>query len=268
VVVVKGSLLMRGNWIRFLKTVGNFLLSLTLLVIIWEIVFFFSNASTYLFPPSRDVGRALVELLTTGEMFIHVGVSLRRFFVAYITSCALGILLGVLFGWFKFAWILAEPIILLLKPISPVAWTPFVILMFGLGDAPAIFTIGIAGFFGMLLATVNAINSVNTSYINVARNFGLTRFQTLHKIVLPASFPYIAQGLHSALTTSWIFLVAGELLGVTTGLGFFVNDARHALRSDLILAGIIVIGCLGFMLDKLLHYLERLVAKKWGLRIN
>ena len=259
---------MYRNWLRFLKPIGNFCLSILLLLLVWEAIVFFGDMNEYVLPPPRNVGRALVELFTDGRMFLHVAVSLRRFAIAYIISCALGIVLGITFGWFKFAWVLAEPIVLLLKPISPVAWTPFVMLGFGLGEAPAIFTIGIAGFFTMLLATVNAINSVSTSYISVARNLGLSRFQTLRKIVLPASFPYIAQGLHSALTTSWIFLVAGEVMGTTVGLGFFINDARHTLRADLIIAGIVVIGCLGFILDRLLQYVERFVAEKWGLRID
>jgi len=251
----------------FLKTIGQFCISISLFIIVWEAAVFFSGTPAYLLPPPRHVGRALMEMFTDGSMFLHVFVSLRRFAIAYVISCTLGILLGLVFGWFKVVWALVEPIVLLLKPISPVAWTPFVMLWFGLGDAPAIFTIGIAGFFSMLLATVGAVSNVNTSYMYVAQNFGLSKFQTLRKIVIPASFPYIAQGLRSALTASWIFLVAGELMGVTTGLGFFINDARHVLRSDLILAGIVIIGTIGLLLDKLLQYLEKLVAKKWGLGI-
>ena len=248
-----------------LKSIGKFFLSISLLLIIWEAAVFFSGTPAHLLPPPRHVGFALVEMFTDGSLFLHLFVSLRRFAIAYVMSCVLGIVLGIVFGWFKLIWALIEPIVLLLKPISPVAWTPFVMLWFGLGDAPAIFTIGIAGFFNMLLATVGAVSNVNSSYMRVAQNFGLSRFQTLRKIVIPASFPYIAQGLHSALTASWIFLVAGELMGVTTGLGFFVNDARHTLRSDLILAGIVIIGSIGLLLDKLLQWLEKFVAKKWGL---
>lgn len=252
---------------KFIKSVGNFCFSILLLIIVWEVAVYVSGTPAHLLPPPRHVGRALVEMLTDGTMFLHVFVSLRRFFIAYTLSCALGIVLGIIFGWSKFLWKLAEPIVLLLKPISPVAWTPFVMLWFGLGDAPAIFTIGIAGFFNMLLATVGAVSNVNSSYMHVAQNFGLSRFQTMWKIVVPASFPYITQGLHSALTASWIFLVAGELMGVTTGLGFFVNDARHTLRSDLILAGIVIIGTIGLLLDKLLQLAAQLVAKKWGLKV-
>lgn len=251
--------------LRKFEPVGKFFASIFLFVAGWHLFAAISDTPEYLLPPPRLVGLALVEMFTDGTMFVHVFVSLRRFAIAYTISCTVGIVLGVFFGWFKKAWSLVEPIVLLLKPISPVAWTPFVMLWFGLGDAPAIFTIGIAGFFVMLITTVGAVGNVNSSYVSVAKNFGLTRMQTLHKIVLPASFPYIAQGLRTALTTSWIFLVAGELLGVTTGLGFFINNSRHILRSDLIVAGIVIIGVIGFILEKLLKYVEGYAARRWGL---
>jgi len=248
----------------WLKNVLNFTFSIVLLVVIWQSVVVFGNYPEYLLPSPINVARALIELFTDGSLAEHVIVSLRRFIIGYIASCMLAGLLGVIFGWYNFIWRLVEPIVLLLKPISPIAWSPFIMLWFGLGDAPAIFTIAIAGFFSMLLATVKAVNNVNSSYMKVAENFGLTRFQTLRKIVIPASFPYFAQGLHSALSASWIFLVAGELLGTQSGLGFLINDSRQNLRSDLIMAGIVLIGSMGYCLDKLLTYFEKYVADKWG----
>jgi NitT/TauT family transport system permease protein len=117
----------------------------------------------------------------------------------------------------------------------------------------------------MLLATVKTVGNVNSSYMKIAANFGFTRFQTLRKIIIPASFPYLAQGLHGALSASWIFLVAGELMGTYSGLGYLINDARQNLRTDLIMAGIVLIGVMGYCLDKLLLMFETYVAKKWGI---
>jgi NitT/TauT family transport system permease protein len=224
----------------------------------------FGKYPEFLLPSPVRVAAAIIELLMDGRLFVHVLVSLKRFFIGYAVSCILAGALGVFFGWFQAAWRLAEPIVLLLKPISPIAWAPFIMLWFGLGNAPAIFTIALAGFFTMLLTTVKTINNVNSSYIRVAANFGLTRLQTLRKIVLPASFPYMAQGLHSALTASWIFLVAGELLGTESGLGFLINDSRQNLRTDLIMAGIVLIGGMGYSLDRLLLYFEKKVSAAWG----
>ena len=248
----------------WLKRIITFLISIILLVVAWKSVVYFGKYPEYLLPSPESVGKALIEMFTDGRLFEHVFVSFKRFFIGYIVSCVTAGILGVIFGWFNAAWRIVEPIVLLLKPISPIAWSPFIMLWFGLGDAPAIFTIAIAGFFTMLLSTVKAVSNVNSSYIKVAANFEMTKLQTLTKIVIPASFPYFAQSLHSALTASWIFLVAGELLGTNSGLGYLINDSRQNLRSDLIMAGIVLIGCIGFCFDKLLLAFEKYVAEKWG----
>ena len=247
----------------FIKRVINFTASIILLLFFWQLIIVVGQHPEFLMPSPARVALALRELLTDGRLFIHVWISLRRFLIGYIAACTVAAVLGCFLGWFNWAWRLAEPIVLLVKPISPIAWLPFIMLWFGFGDPPVIFTVSLAAFFPMLLATVRAVNHVNESYIKVANSFGLTQFQTLFKIVLPASFPLLVQGLHTALTAAWIFLVAGELMAYS-GLGFLINDSRQHLRSDLIMAGIVLIGTMGYILDKLLGHAERYVSRKWG----
>ncbi|MCL2398840.1 MAG: ABC transporter permease [Defluviitaleaceae bacterium] len=249
---------------NILKRGLNFSVSIVLLLLFWQIVVVVGQHPEHLMPSPARVALALKELFTDGRLFEHVLISLWRFFAGYFAACLLAAVLGTFLGWFKLTWKLIEPIVLLIKPISPIAWLPFIMLWFGIGDAPAIFTIALAAFFPMLLATVKSINSINESFIKVADNFGLTKFQTLFKIILPASFPLLVEGLHTALTSAWIFLVAGELMGTHSGLGFLINDARQNLRSDLIMAGIVLIGVMGYILDKILDYVERYVSQKWG----
>jgi len=249
---------------NLLRRILTFTASISLLIIAWQLFVIFGGRSEFLMPSPWSVALALHELFAAGLLFDHVWTSFWRFMVGYAIACSLAVILGVIFGWSELAWKLVEPIVLLLKPISPIAWLPFIMLWFGIGNAPAIFTIAIAGFFPMLLATVDSVSNVSASYMKVATNFGLNRFQILIKIIMPASFPKLVRGLRSALTSSWIFLVAGELLGTYTGLGFLIVDARQMLRSDLILAGIVLIGIIGYILDWLLMYFESYVMKKWG----
>jgi len=249
---------------NYFKRGLNFFVSISILILAWQAVRIFGGHPEFLMPSPRSVLFALGELFTDGRLFVHVWVSFWRFLVGYISACVLAMVLGLLFGWINPLWKLAEPIVLILKPISPIAWLPFIMLWFGIGSAPAIFTIAMAGFFPMLLATVKAVGDVSNSYMNVAANFGLSRLQTLRKIIIPASFPHIVQGLHNALTASWIFLVAGELMGTHSGLGFLINDARQNLRSDLIMAGIVLIGAMGYILDRMLTSLEVYATRKWG----
>ena len=118
---------------------------------------------------------------------------------------------------------------------------PFIVLFFGIGQAPAIVIIFIAAFFPVLLSTVSAIQNIDPVYIKVARNFGIKQPELLFKIVLPAVFPGIASGLHIALGTAWIFLVTGEMVGSQTGLGFLIIDMRNNLRNDLLMVAILTI---------------------------
>jgi len=98
----------------------------------------------------------------------------------------------------------------------------------------------------------------------VAENFEIRGASLLIKVILPAAFPYIANGLHIALGTSWIFLVSGEMIGAQSGLGYLIVDGRNLLRLDYVLVGIIVIGAIGMLLDRLIHLFERWVERKWG----
>ena len=122
----------------------------------------------------------------------------------------------------------------------------------------------IAAFFPVLLSTVSAVGEVDPIYFKVAKNFGIQQPQTMWKIIFPAAFPQIANGIHLALGTAWVFLVAGEMVGAQSGLGYLVIDARNNLRADILLATIIVIGLIGLILDALLKLLEKQILKSWG----
>lgn len=150
-----------------------------------------------------------------------------------------------------------DPIVQVLRPVSPIAWAPFIVLWFGIGDIPAIVVIFIAAFFPVLLTTVSAVRKVEPIYLKVARNFEIKGVALLWKIIFPAAFPVIANGLHIAVGTAWIFLVSGEMIGTQSGLGYLIVDARNSMRLDLVIAGIITIGFTGLLLDKLVRILTR-----------
>ena len=249
----------------YIKRFFTFLSSIALLILVWHFGAHFSSLSELLMPTPYSVTLALGELFTDGRLFEHVLISFKRFFIGYALACTVAMVLGIVFGRINILWKLIQPIVLLLKPISPIAWLPFIMLWFGIGDPPAIFTIALASFFPMLMATVRSVADVNASYMRVAADFGLSRTQELYMIILPAAFPHLITGLHTALTAAWIFLVAGELMGTYSGLGFLINDARQNMRSDLIMAGIVLIGTVGYLLDRGLATIESVARKKWGL---
>lgn len=240
------------------------ILSFALVLAIWQILCSTGIYSDYELPSPARVLRAMEEILKEGLLWKHLYISLFRFSSAYFLAAVSGILLGLILGWSKVLFSYCNPIIQVLRPISPVAWFPLAILWFGVGNAPAIFIIFLAAFFPVLLTTATAVGQVNPLFIKVAVNFGARKGQLLGKVVFPAIFPQLMVGLRLALGTAWVNLVAGEMLGAQSGLGFFIIDARNFLRTDLIINGMIIIGLLGLMLDKLVAWLEKRVTARWG----
>ena len=118
----------------------------------------------------------------------------------------------------------------------------------------------------MLLATIAAVQKLDPIYLKVAQNFGIGTPAIFTKIILPAIFPQIATGLHLALGTAWVFLVAGEMVGAQSGLGFLIIDARNNLRADLLMAAIIAIGLLGLLLDSTMSLAERRLCRAWSIQ--
>lgn len=251
-----------------IRKIVNTLIGLLLLIIFWEGFVLFGKYDQSLLPSPLKVLEGMKELFLDGTLFTHIKVSLLRFSAGYMSAVAAGIILGLIFGWFNKLWGVFDPIVQILRPISPIAWFPFIVLLFGIGDLPAIVIIFIAAFYPILLSTVSSVSKIDQTYLKVAKNFGIKQPLMLTKIVLPAVFPYIANGLHIALGSAWVFLVAGEMVGAQSGLGFLIIDARNNLRSDLLLAGIIFIGVSGLLLDKVIKILEKWIGRNWGIVLN
>ena len=244
--------------------VKHVIVSFITLISIWQIVYVTGHFNEALFPSPLHAWKALVQMVIDGSIFVHIGTSMYRFAVGYISAIVVAVLLGLLLGWFTGIFNYVNPIIQLLRPISPMAWMPFIVLWFVIGDVPAIVIIFIAAFFPVLLSTVSAVSGINPIYLKVSKNFSVGQPHILWKVVFPAAFPQIANGIHLALGTAWVFLVAGEMTGAQSGLGYQIIDARNNLESDTLLATIVVIGFLGILLDALLKVIEKRVLRSWG----
>ena len=247
-----------------LISLKNIIISILILIGVWELLFLVSDYSEALFPSPFMAAAALVEMISSGQLIESIVTSLGRFVVGYslsvVTAVVLGLILGSLPGVFQYV----NPVLQLLRPIAPTAWMPFVVLLFGIGDLPAIVIIFISAFFPVLLSTVAAVVRIQPIYYKVAKNFGIGQPQLTWKIVLPAAFPGIANAIHLALGSAWIFLVAGEMVGAQSGLGYQIIDARNNVRADMLLATVFVIGLIGLVLDHLIGLLEKKILKSWG----
>lgn len=257
-----------------MKKIFYVIISFSVLAAIWQLAVTVSGVNRALFPGPAETVAAFGELLTTGlkgssstlNLWQHIGFSMYRFIIGYGLAIICGVAGGIALGIFSKAFAFVNPVIQLIRPIAPVAWLPFIVLIFGIGDIPAMVIIFIAGFFPILLSSVSAVNSIDNTYIKVASNFELTKWENVTKVIFPASFPQIMNSLRLALGTSWIFLVSGEMVGSQSGLGFLIMDAKNAVRMDALMAVIITIGVIGFILDYIIRSIERKVSKNYGIR--
>ncbi len=208
-------------------------------------------------PDPWEALRALWQMIVSGEMLRHVIASLFRVMSGFAIAALLGIPFGLALG--SLAWLsaLTNGIIQALRPISPIAWLPAATLVLGGGDVAAVFLIFLASFFPIAVSTAAAVATVDLKYRRSALNFGVKGLGLATRVILPAALPSILTALRIALGISWLVVVAAEMLGVESGLGFLVLDARNQLRYDRVVAAMIMIGVIGLVIDVTVRHFER-----------
>ncbi len=222
---------------------------------------------TNVFPSPAAVARGLAELARKGLLLRYTRDSLFRVAAGYGIALAVGVPLGIFLGWQPGAARAANPVIQLLRPISPLAWIPVAIVLFGIGNLAAIFLIFLASLFPILVSAMNGVRGVPAMYRDAGRNFGLSRGALLSRVIFPAALPEILTGLRIALGIAWIVVVAAEMIAVNSGLGYLVIDSRNAgKRYDLVVAAMLLIGLIGLALNLLIARVARLRAVRWGFR--
>ena len=239
------------------------LLTLSVLLILWHTGVKWSG--TRVFPSPLDVEHGFAELLRKGLLWKYMRDSLMRVGLGYALAALCGIPLGLLLGWYPDAASTVNPVIQMLRPISPLAWIPLSIVWFGTSDLAAVFLIFLASFFPIVVSTSNGVRSVPTMYRQAGGNFGLTPAALLYRVILPASLPQILVGLRIALGVAWLVVVAAEMIAVNSGLGYLIIDSRNAgKRYDLVVAGVILIGAIGLALDSAMRRFEKRKSVRWG----
>jgi NitT/TauT family transport system permease protein len=233
------------------------------LLVLWTLAA--RRQTSGLFPDPLQVLLGLGELLRRGLLAKYVVASLFRVTWGYLLAVVTAIPLGLLIGWHRRGGQALNPLLQLLRPISPLAWIPISILWFGVGDVAAIFLIFLASFLPLVVAAMNAVGNVPTTLLHAGRNFGLSNPRLLRNVILPATLPQLIVALRISLGIAWLVVVAAEMIAVNSGLGFLIVDARNAgNRYDLVVAGMVMIGLIGLVLDAGIRQLEKMKALRWG----
>ena len=197
---------------------------------------------------------------------LQIGIidSLYRYGIGLILGVIFGVIIGFIFGYNpKFAQAF-DPLFNILRPISPIAWVPIILIIFGIGDLPTIFIIAYSVFFPMVLLSTKAIKDLPSQLILVAKNFGASKLQIFTGVIIPSSFLSLISSLKLAAALAWINLVVGEMLGAQTGLGYMIIDSRNQLRIDILIATIITIGIIGMIINTIFGYIEKVVSRRYG----
>ncbi|HYE30961.1 MAG TPA: ABC transporter permease, partial [Methylomirabilota bacterium] len=220
----------------------------SLFLLIWQALVHLSGSD--LFPTPIAVAKGIIELAERGLLFKYIVASLYRVTWGFGLALLVGIPFGLFLGWFDRAFQAFNPIIQMLRPISPIAWIPVAILWFGVKDQAPIFLIFLASVFPITVSAISAVQNLQPVYLRAARNFGLTTHQLFRRVIFPASLPQIITGVRIALGVAWLVVVAAEMIAVNSGLGYLIIDARNAgKRYDLVVAGMVLIGIIGLILD-------------------
>jgi NitT/TauT family transport system permease protein len=236
-------------------------------LLLWDGAVQFSK--TDIFPRPYQVLVGTVELIQRGVLLKYVVASLFRVSVGYTLAVLIGVPLGLLLGWSRPAFLAFNPLIQILRPISPIAWIPIAILWFQVDDRAPIFLIFLSSLFPITVASIAAVQNIQPVYVRAAQNFGLTRWNLFTRVIFPACLPQILTSLRISLGIAWLVVVAAEMIAVNSGLGYLIIDARNAgKRYDLVVAGMLMIGLIGLVLDVLIRRLERLEEVKWGYSKN
>jgi NitT/TauT family transport system permease protein len=235
---------------------------IALLITLWWVVVVATGSA--IFPTPWQVVTGTVELIQDGSLWDHIAASLLRVTTGFLLAVAFAVPLGLWMGWVRGAYATLNPIFQILRPISPIAWIPIAILWFGVGNASPIYLIFISSVFPMIVQTTAGVHTIEQRYLRAAENFGVSRRALFTQVVIPAVLPEIIVGMRIGLGVAWLVVVAAEMIALRSGLGYLIIDSRNAgNRYDLVIAGMIIIGLIGLLLDGVMRLLEGLKTVRW-----
>ncbi|MET4129763.1 ABC transporter permease [Roseovarius sp. MBR-6] len=240
-----------------LKKYAQLVISLSGVVAVWWMVSGFGLVNPTLFPAPPQVLAAAVELYRDGVLISDLKISLTRAAIGFAIGSTLGVLIGLLTARVFVFSLALEPFLTLLRPIPAIALVPIAIVWFGIGEGSKYFVISYTVFLAVWLNTHAGAAGVAETYIRASRSLGANRFREFFEVVVPAAAPHIVVGLRLGAALAFLSLVAAELSGASSGIGFRLQDARQFIQTDRMFVGLIELGILGALLDSVFVIISR-----------
>jgi sulfonate transport system permease protein len=245
--------------VQFLRGVGKRLIPWIvplLLIAVWQLSASKGWLSNRVLPAPTDVAKAFWTLAASGELWMHVKVSAARALTGLAIGGGLGLLLGLLTGSVRVAETLLDSSIQMVRNIPALAMIPLVILWFGIDESAKLFLIAVSVFFPIYLNTFHGIRNVDPGLIEMARTYGLNRWQLYTQVILPGALSSILVGLRFSLGLMWVILIVAETISAQAGIGYLTMNAREFLQTDIVLVGILLYALLGKLADLFARGLE------------
>lgn len=257
---------LRRTWGRLAKRVALGSIPFVLLVVAWATASRHELLPAYLLPSPASTGAEFVRRVQTGTLFVHLSASLVRLLLGCMIGSALAVPLGFLIGLNRRAAAFFDPLINFLQSIAGIAWVPLAVLWLGFGLWAIVFVIANIAFFVILFNTVTGVVTVPKTLLDAARTLGATRYHVLVEVILPGALANIVTGVRLGVAFGWRSLIGAEMIAASTGLGFSIWDARSYFQSETIIVGIVTIGIVWLLMDRLLlRPIEVRTVERWGL---
>ena len=231
------------------------------LLALWQVATMAGWANPLFLPAPSSVAAALLELFRSGALLDHLLASARRIGLGWAIGTILGLAAGLAMGVLSAARAAGLPLVSAIFPIPKIAVLPLFILWFGIGEPSKVATIAAGVFFPTAIAAMAGVDAVPRSLIRMGQSFGLPAAAIVLKIVIPGALPSVLAGFRISAAIAIILVVAAEMIGADTGLGAFVLQAGNLMRTDQLLAGVVVLSALGLAVASLISVAERVMLR-------
>ena len=247
---------------RSVRVVGGLLVPLAILGV-WQAVTASGLIPSYRLPPPVTVVQAAIQLADSGDLWIHIAISVQRVLLGFAIGSGIGLAGAAIVGLTRAGDILLSPTLAAIRAVPSLALVPLLLLWMGIGEDSKVTLIAIGAFFPVFTTVSAALRQVDPQSVEMARSFSLRGFALLRTVQLPAVVPSIMSGLRLALAQSWLFLVAAELIAASMGLGWLLTDSQSTGRVDRILLAIVLLALLGTLTNGILSLVQKYLLRRW-----
>lgn len=248
---------------RSVQVVGGALVPLVILAV-WQIVTVTGMVPAYRLPPPISVLEAALQLADSGDLWIHVAISLQRVLLGFAIGSIIGLAVAAVVGLTRAGDVLLSPTLAAVRAVPSLALVPLLLLWMGIGEDSKVTLIAIGAFFPVFTTVSLALRQVDPRAVEMGRSFSLRGWNLFRTVQLPSVVPSVMAGLRLALAQSWLFLVAAELIAASMGLGWMLTDSQASGRVDRILLAIVLLALLGTLSNGILSIVQNHLLKRWS----